>query len=256
MFKAPSHVIKRIESLQCRFLWAGDLQRDKIHWIAWDLVKSPRANGGLGVQDLKILNTALLGKWAWRFATERNAWWRTLLVVKCGLGRSDWQSSWNEGPAGCSIWKGIVSFNPVFWRHGFLDPGGGLCDFWSDYWIRGVRLCEAYPRIAAAAQSLESYVFDICSFDSGWKWNIPLTTSLRGGALAEWTHLIDRLEALLAHHITVGPASVVWPLECSGLFSVRSLRNSLLAERSSVFLEFPTNVIWSKAVPTKIQSFT
>ncbi|CAN1849884.1 Putative ribonuclease H protein At1g65750 [Linum perenne] len=90
LFKAPATVIRRLENLQCRFLWAGDLQKDKVHWIAWESVKAPRCFGGLGIQDMKILNAALLSKWAWRFAVERNAWWRNLLATKCGIGRSVW----------------------------------------------------------------------------------------------------------------------------------------------------------------------
>ncbi|CAN1792638.1 Putative ribonuclease H protein At1g65750 [Linum perenne] len=255
LFKAPATVIRRLENLQCRFLWAGDLQKDKVHWIAWESVKAPRCFGGLGIQDMKILNAALLSKWAWRFAVERNAWWRNLLATKCGIGRSVWQSCWDEGPAVCSIWRWIVTFNPIFWRHDFLDPGGGLCDFWFDYWVGGVRLCEAYPRIAAAAQSLESCVHDLCYFDSGWKWNIPLTTTLRGGALSEWNHLMDRLEALPEQHITTGPAFVRWRLESTRCFSVGSLRRVLISERFRAVPEFPEIAVWKKEVPTKIQGF-
>ncbi|CAN0880911.1 hypothetical protein LINGRAHAP2_LOCUS13919 [Linum grandiflorum] len=46
--------------------------------------------GGLGIQDLKILNTALICKWGRRFVVERDAWWRRLIVLKCGKGPSVW----------------------------------------------------------------------------------------------------------------------------------------------------------------------
>ncbi|CAN1778684.1 Putative ribonuclease H protein At1g65750 [Linum perenne] len=74
LFKAPSQVIKENREYTEAFLWASELQKNKLHWIAWEVVKAPRSKGGLGFQDLKSLNTALLGKWAWRFAVERNAW--------------------------------------------------------------------------------------------------------------------------------------------------------------------------------------
>ncbi|CAN1252348.1 Putative ribonuclease H protein At1g65750 [Linum perenne] len=219
------------------------------------MVKTSRPAGGLGVHDLKILNEALLAKWAWRFAVERNAWWRGLMIVKCGKGRSDWQTSWNVGSAGCSMWIWIARSCSLFWRHGYLDPGGGMCDFWSDVWIRGVRLGEEFPRIAAAAQYSEAMVCDVCSFVSGWTWDIPLSTTLRGGALNEWELLLERLHSLPADTITAGPASVIWPLEKSGSFSVSSLRRHLSNERFVGIQDFPLEVIWSKVVPTKIQGF-
>ncbi|CAN1774496.1 Putative ribonuclease H protein At1g65750 [Linum perenne] len=129
LLKAPSLVIKKPEGLQNHFLWAGELQGNKLHWVAWDVVKAPRGSGGLGVQDLKIMNFALLGKWASRYAVERNAWWRSLIVAKCGVGRSEWCMSWNEGSAGCSMWRWIVSVSSVFWQYGFLDPGVGCVIF-------------------------------------------------------------------------------------------------------------------------------
>ncbi|CAN1164308.1 Putative ribonuclease H protein At1g65750 [Linum perenne] len=145
LLKAHVSVIKKLESLQNNFMWAGDLQEKKLHWVAWEVVKAPRGSGGLGIQDLKIMNNALLGKWAWRFAVVRVAWWRALIVTKCGAGRSDWYASWNEGSAGCSMWRWIVYSNSVFWRHGFLDPGGGLCDFWFDHWVRGGEVVCVFP---------------------------------------------------------------------------------------------------------------
>ncbi|CAN1121444.1 Putative ribonuclease H protein At1g65750, partial [Linum perenne] len=255
LFKAPAKVIKKLEAIQCRFLWTGDIQKGKVHWVAWDMVKTPKKLGGLGIQDLKILNDALLSKWVWRYAIERRAWWRSLLVAKCGIGRSVWRARWELGSTGYSIWRWIVPFNSLFWRHGFLDPGGGMCDFWFDCWVKGVRLCEVYPRIAAAAQSSNSLISDLCSFDSGWIWNIPLTTSLRGGALEEWNQLLEYLARLPPDFVTGGPAWIIWSLEGSGAFSVRSLRLWLSKDRFQGSLECPHHTIWAKGVPPKIQSF-
>ncbi|CAN1778682.1 Putative ribonuclease H protein At1g65750, partial [Linum perenne] len=237
------------------FLWASELQKNKLHWIAWEVVKAPRSKGGLGFQDLKSLNTALLGKWAWRFAVERNAWWRSLMIAKCGGGKSEWQACWNEGAAGCSMWRWIILFSSFFWQHGFLDPGGGWCDFWFDFWVRGVRLCDSFPRIAAAAINSVSSVYEVCFSDTGRCWNISLFTSLRGGALLEWQQLLELLEALPANYISAGPAAVVWPLERSGTFSISSMRNVLVARRYPLLVDFPREVIWEKAAPPKIQTF-
>ncbi|CAN1815396.1 Putative ribonuclease H protein At1g65750 [Linum perenne] len=127
LLKAPVQVSCRMERILNRFLWAGRLDRDKIHWIRWDMVKNPKDLSGLGIHDLTLLNSSLLGKWAWRFGVEKNAWWRRLMVDKCGTGPSDWIPVWNENSAGTSIWRWVIKHSLGFWKFGVLDPGGGLC---------------------------------------------------------------------------------------------------------------------------------
>ncbi|CAN1151754.1 Putative ribonuclease H protein At1g65750 [Linum perenne] len=125
LFKAPASVTNSLERLQRRFLWSGVGEKERIHWISWSKVKTARELGGLGVQDLQSLNLALLSKWVWRFGTERSAWWRCLIKVKCGGGPSEWQPTWGFRSAGCSIWKWVVLYSFSFWLHGHVDPGGG-----------------------------------------------------------------------------------------------------------------------------------
>ncbi|CAN1781841.1 Putative ribonuclease H protein At1g65750 [Linum perenne] len=64
------------------------------------------------------------------------------------------------------------------------------------------------------------------------------------------------LENLPPDCITAGPAFVSWPLERSGSFSVRSLRQMMVKERFVGVQTFPSTVVWSKVVPTKVQGFT
>ena len=178
LYKAPSSVIAKVEKLQRRFLWSGTNDKDMIHWINWDLVKTSKRRGGLGIQDMKSLNSTLLGKWVWRYAVERSAWWRTLIVAKCGEGPSSWQPVWNLRQTGLSVWKWIVLHSSSFWSHGYIDPGGGFCAFWFDFWVPSVRLSSLYPRIAAAAQFLDSLVSDMFEVHDGRVWSIPLVICL------------------------------------------------------------------------------
>ncbi|CAN1257445.1 Transposon TX1 uncharacterized 149 kDa protein [Linum perenne] len=255
ILKAPVEVIKKIEKIQNRFLWAGSAEKDKIHWIRWEIVKTPKSLGGLGVHDMRILNSSLLAKWVWRYATERSAWWRKLIVTKCEIGVSEWMPTWNLGHAGHSFWRWVISFSPLLWKYSFLDPGGGVCAFWFDVWLRGVRFFYLFPRIAAAAISLEATVSDLCFVHNRRSWNIPLTTTLRGGALAEWNQLMARLGQIPEGLITAGPASPIWPLETSGCFSVRSLRRSLTLDKFPGDPSFPMHSIWLAGVPSKVQAF-
>jgi hypothetical protein len=52
------------------------------------------------VRHLVPFNKALLGKWHWRFANEKNALWREVIVSKYGSGRGDWSSLEGRGGGG------------------------------------------------------------------------------------------------------------------------------------------------------------
>ncbi|CAN0914163.1 hypothetical protein LINGRAHAP2_LOCUS28402 [Linum grandiflorum] len=71
----------------------------------------------------------------------------------------------------------------------------------------------------------------------------------------ELEHLRARLEALPPSLFTEGPASVIWPLESSQVFSVRSLRLKLIEEKFHGIGDFPHDSIWSTSVPSKVQCF-
>ena len=59
----------------------------KPHLVMWSMVCANKMNGGLGVRDLSILNRALLCKWIWHFANEKNALWRNVICWKFGEDR-------------------------------------------------------------------------------------------------------------------------------------------------------------------------
>ncbi|CAN1135074.1 LINE-1 retrotransposable element ORF2 protein, partial [Linum perenne] len=122
LFKAPASVIKQIERMQCRFLWEGVSEVRKLHLVRWDLVKAPLARGGLGILDLSCMNSALLNKWSWRFGTERVAWWRRLVTLKCREDKSSWVANWNLLSSGWSVWRWIVLECAWFWKFGHIDP--------------------------------------------------------------------------------------------------------------------------------------
>ncbi|CAN1831724.1 Putative ribonuclease H protein At1g65750 [Linum perenne] len=162
---------------------------------------------------------------------------------------------WAFPSAGWSVWRWIVHDGAWFWKFGFIDPGGGWVSFWFDFWVRGVRLCEAFPRIAASAQSLDSFVFQHVSGVDRLLWSVPIMGSLRGGAERERLELFELLNGLPTSLISSGPASMVWPLESSGVFTVRSLVRELVGRKFPGVSSFPYQVVWMRHVPTKVAGF-
>ena len=72
----PIGVANWLEKLQKDFLWGGLDNEPKFHLIIWKKVCTLIQLGGLGIRSLSAFNQALLGKWLWRFAVERKAFWR------------------------------------------------------------------------------------------------------------------------------------------------------------------------------------
>jgi hypothetical protein len=90
LFPIPVSMAQRLERLQQDFLWSGIGDEVKFHLVNWHTICTPIKEGGLGVRNLIQFNRALLGKWLWRFAKEREALWRLVIEVKYESLRGGW----------------------------------------------------------------------------------------------------------------------------------------------------------------------
>jgi len=82
LFHVPLSATNRIEKLQRDFLWRGIKEEFKFHQVQWSTISSPLQYGDLGVRNLIQFNQALLGKWLWHYATEREVLWRVVVEAK------------------------------------------------------------------------------------------------------------------------------------------------------------------------------
>jgi hypothetical protein len=79
-FLFPKGVLNRLELFLSRF-YGRAIARKKYRLAKWSFVCSPKDQGGLGIQDLEVKNTALLGKWLFRLFTKDGIW-QTILKQK------------------------------------------------------------------------------------------------------------------------------------------------------------------------------
>ncbi|CAN1299772.1 Putative ribonuclease H protein At1g65750 [Linum perenne] len=177
------------------------------------------------------------------------------MVVKCGGNSRNWRACWSLPVTGWSVWRWIVQESSWFWKFGLVDPGGGWVSFWFDHWVGEESLSERFPRVAAIAQSRDAFV---CEFFSGvdrLQWDIPLSGTLRGGAERERVALLELLNTIPPSLISEGPAFLVWPLERSGVYSVRSLARRMILQQFPGCSSFPAEMVWMEHVPTKVAGF-
>ena len=64
----------------------------KMHLVRWNMVCLEKRKGGLGVRNLALMNIALLSKWNWRCANEREAFWKQVINHKYGEEEGGWCS--------------------------------------------------------------------------------------------------------------------------------------------------------------------
>ena len=66
-----------------------------------------KKDGGLGICNLSIIDKALLGKWNWRFATQKGSHMETNYNRECGEEDGGWYSRGVRGGYVVGVWKAI-----------------------------------------------------------------------------------------------------------------------------------------------------
>ncbi|RVW57036.1 hypothetical protein CK203_070491 [Vitis vinifera] len=82
--------------------------------------------GGLGIRNLSILNRALLCKWSWHFAVERDSYWKLIISTKYGIERGGWSTRRAREGHGVGLWKEISkeAGSKDAWVADYWDPMG------------------------------------------------------------------------------------------------------------------------------------
>ena len=62
VFQLPVTLCDELNALWAKFWWGQVGNERKIHWKSWDSLSHPKNEGGMGFQDLRLFNLAMLGK--------------------------------------------------------------------------------------------------------------------------------------------------------------------------------------------------
>ncbi|RVX20331.1 putative ribonuclease H protein [Vitis vinifera] len=92
LFRMPKSVARRLDKVQRDFLWGGGSEERKAHLIKWEAICEDKSKGGLGLRKLVFLNKALLGKWIWRFAYDKDDLWKQVITAKYGQEGHGWRA--------------------------------------------------------------------------------------------------------------------------------------------------------------------
>ncbi|GFY88782.1 hypothetical protein Acr_06g0007220 [Actinidia rufa] len=148
IFKMPEGVIKRIDSIQSRFLWGGSNLKRKIHLVAWSKLHQSKICGGLGIRDIKLLNEALLLKWWWRFGMDKSSLWRKVYIRQLAMFKA-------------------------FIENAKLRVGdGSTIKFWKDIWLGNLPLLSQYTTLYRITINKSEFLSDVyIRFEETQRWD-------------------------------------------------------------------------------------
>jgi hypothetical protein len=118
-----------------KFLWqGGNSNTKKFHLVNWNIVSSPKVNGGLGIIDIEVVNLVMGAKIVWRLITGRKEWWKSDITKKYKLGaRKICIHSIPETLHGSQIWKIFRASIPFFKENiSWIPRNGKLIRIWKD----------------------------------------------------------------------------------------------------------------------------
>ncbi|RVX09645.1 Insulin-degrading enzyme-like 1, peroxisomal [Vitis vinifera] len=197
----------------------GGHMEGKTHLVNWEVVCTDKARGGLGIRKLALLNKALLGKWIWRFASDKDNLWKQVIKMKYGQEDFGWKTKKARGAVGVGVWKEIWKESEWCWNNMSLKVGkGNTIRFWTDVWCSEIALSHCFPHLFAMAVQRNSTVEEMWDQNSGrGNWNLNF---LRDFNDWEMGLVGDFLQVLRGHKPSGVEDSVLWSKERRAHFRV------------------------------------
>ncbi|GJX29808.1 RNA-directed DNA polymerase, eukaryota, reverse transcriptase zinc-binding domain protein [Tanacetum coccineum] len=249
LFKVPSGILHKLESIRKHFFNGHEVSSRKISWVNWNKVISPKEKGGLGVSSLYALNRGLLFKWVWRFLTQGSFLWARVIKAIHGMdgsigniridnSKSCWSSIINEINVLSS--KGIKLMNYLR-----ITLGNGVSTrLWDEPWhVEGI-LKDRFPRIYALENCKSVTVGDKLAHQTlSHSFGRLPRGGIENAQFAEFSVLLQQV--VLAQ----GSVRWTWTENGSGQFSVASVRKIIDNKLCS---GGENSTRWIRCVPNKI----
>ncbi|GKB01130.1 hypothetical protein Tco_0829174 [Tanacetum coccineum] len=226
IFKVPSSVLQRLESIRSRFFKGHDLGSNKASWVKWSNVLTSKEKGGLGVSSLYALNRGLLFKWVWKFYAQKTSLWARVIKAIHGVDGKMGKAI-NSGASSC--WTSIVREVEVFEQQGV--------NFF-------VRLDSSFRQKARGG--IEQVQYEELS-DMVNSISLTPKNTVRGGV--EQTQFDAVILAADTINLVPQYDRYKWTLSNAGEYSVASFRKKVDCCRSS---SDATRTRWVNFIPIKI----
>ncbi|GKD75321.1 hypothetical protein Tco_1333603, partial [Tanacetum coccineum] len=154
MFKAPIHMINKLEVIRSHFFNGVDTNVRKMTFVKWDNVLASKEKSGLGVMGFYALNRALIFKWIWRFHTQGSSLLSRTIKAIHG---EDGKIGYHINSSFPSNWIDIMCMLPSLYDKGNDLLGaikkkvgnGENTLFWQEPWKGDAPFKNVFPRLYA-----------------------------------------------------------------------------------------------------------
>jgi hypothetical protein len=245
-FLLPKGVLHKLDYYRSRFFWQGDSEKKKYRLTKWSVVCCPKDQGGLGIHDLSVKNTALLGKWLFKLLTEDGIWQNILKKKYIGL-RALSQVLWKPGDS--HFWAGLMATKKHFFGLGtFSIKDGSEIRFWEDKWLGATSLREQYSALYNIVRHKGDTIAKVLETSPP---NVSFRRDLPGQRLVSWNALLLRLANI---HLQPGHDEFRCNLHENGKFLVASMYNALIQPDLPID-KISDNRLWKLKIPLRIKVF-
>ncbi|KAM0043486.1 putative reverse transcriptase zinc-binding domain-containing protein [Helianthus debilis subsp. tardiflorus] len=133
LFSAPKCIIQKLEKIRRDFLWGKSNSGYKMRWIRWDYIMKAKKLGGMGMGSISGFNQAMLTKWWWRYKTDPNQLWASVVDAIHKGNSNSIQSIIPLKKAIPGVWKDIGSVESSLDRIGIKLSDNLVAD--GENWI-------------------------------------------------------------------------------------------------------------------------
>ncbi|WKA03325.1 hypothetical protein VitviT2T_021440 [Vitis vinifera] len=241
LFRIPASVAVRIERLQRDFLWSGVGEGKRDHLVSWEVVCKSKMKGGLGLGRISLRNSALLGKWLWRYPREGSALWHQVILSIYESHSNGWDANTVVRWSHRCPWKAIAQVFQDFSKFTrFMVGDGDRIRFWEDLWWGDQSLGVRFPRLLRVVMDKNIPISSILGSTRPFSWNFNFRRNLSDSEIEELESLMQSLD-----HLQLSPSvpdKRSWSLSSSGLFTVKSFFLAL-SQISGLPSVFPTKLV-------------
>ncbi|XP_062093823.1 uncharacterized protein LOC133799848 [Humulus lupulus] len=248
LFKLPASFIKQMHRLCARFWWGGNVDKQKLHWCAWERLCWHKSDGGMGFRDLSLFNQGLLAKQVVRLYSIPDS--LVAKVMKALYYPTSSVLTATSSKKSSFIWRSILWGKELFLsRARWLIKDGNNVSVYHDRWIprlNGDRSCSNHflPEDAMVSSLLLP--------DDNWN-SVLISEAFN---LQEATAILS----IPRNHLPITDC-VIWHFKSLGFYTVKSgywqaIRLLGIGQASG---SNGASVIWTKIwqlnIPGKVRQF-
>lgn len=223
----PAWAIDCVDRLCRSFLWTGtDSSHGSRCRVAWAKVCRPKDLGGLGILNMKFLGYALRARWLWQQLNE-DPCWRALAV-----------------PAEQPVQRLIRDSTYV------MLGDGATARFWTDKWVNGTAICDAFPSLANAVEARAQRSRTVAEGLPNRTWMLDITGPLSTHVIWEYLQLRDLLDE---DEFTLQPNVQdrwIWSKNGSGVYTTKSAYLRFFEQERKLPC---ADILWKTWAPGKVR---